>query len=131
MMKAAMTIAIVAALAGAPLRAAPPPSADEALARQQAGLHSTLGLDCERRRAEGEIIVCGRAGPDPNRLPLYQPDEGRHETGEPPEALDALALSKQRCTTVGPNQQCSGGLPVIAIAVWLAKTAIKAAKDEE
>jgi hypothetical protein len=66
-------------LAAASVRAAPAASAEEAIAEQRAGVEATLGLDCERRRAEGEIIVCARRGPDPDRIPF--PD--RRAPGEP------------------------------------------------
>jgi hypothetical protein len=119
-----------AAMIAAPLQAAPPGTAEEALARQQAGLQRSLGLDCDRSGTD--IVVCGRTGPDPNRLSLPVPPEpGARHAGEPPDATEALALSKEKCTTVGPNQQCGGGLPVIPIAIWLLQTAVKVAKDKD
>lgn len=117
-----------ASLAG-PAPAAPPASADEALARQQSSLRSSLGLDCDRD--SGEIVVCGRRGPDPNRLPLaVAPEPGARNSGEPADPADALALTAQKCTTVGRDQHCSGGLPVLPIAIWLVQTAVKAIKKE-
>ncbi|HEX8622274.1 MAG TPA: hypothetical protein VF718_09905 [Allosphingosinicella sp.] len=127
--KPAAMIALLAGAASA-ASAAPPATAEEALARQQAGLHRSLGLDCER--GGGEIVVCGRQGPDPNRLPLPVPPEpGARHAGEPPDPSEALALSAEKCTTVGPNQQCSGGLPIIPIAIWLVQTAIKVAEGDD
>jgi hypothetical protein len=123
---------IGALLAGAvtPVSAAPPATAEEALARQQAGLQRSLGLDCDRGGAE--IVVCGRIGPDPNRLPLPVPPEpGARNSGEPADPSEALALSAEKCTTVGPNQQCGGGLPLIPIAIWLVRTAIDVAKGDD
>ncbi|HEX6376113.1 MAG TPA: hypothetical protein VFZ91_10375 [Allosphingosinicella sp.] len=131
MAKSSLAMAAVAALAASPALAAPPASADEALARQQALLRASLGLDCARDRAGGDIVVCGRQGPDPNRLPLPVPPEpGARHAGEPSDPSEALALSAEKCTTVGPNQQCGGGLPILPIAVWLVTTAVKAAKGE-
>ncbi|HEX8063921.1 MAG TPA: hypothetical protein VF535_11975 [Allosphingosinicella sp.] len=119
-----------AALAPAAAQAGPPASADEALARQQASLRSGLGLDCDRGSAE--IVICGRQGPDPNRLPLpVAPEPGARNSGEPADPSAALALSAEKCTTVGRNQQCSGGLPILGIAIWLARTAVKAVKAAE
>jgi hypothetical protein len=122
-----------AALASCPAqaRAAPPASADEALARQQSSLRSSLGLDCDRD--SGEIVVCGRTGPDPNRLPLpVQPEPGARIAGEPVDPKDTLALSAETCTAVGRNPRCSGGLPILAIAAMIVQTVAKAAlKDEE
>src|SRR5215212_10030682 len=123
-------MAALAALAAGPALAAPPATADQAVARQQASLRSSLGLDCDR--SGGEIVVCGRPGPDPNRLPLpVEPEPGARNSGEPSDPADSLALTRQRCTTVGPDQQCSGGLPILGIALWIVQTAVKAAKDED
>jgi hypothetical protein len=119
-----------AALASAPAPAAPPLSAEEALARQQSALRSGLGLDCDR--GSGEIVVCGRPGPDPNRLPLpVEPEPGARNSGEPADPSAALALSDQKCTTVGRNPRCSGGLPILGIALYVAQVVVKAALKEE
>lgn len=129
MAKPGLAIA-AAALASAPSHAAPPASSDAAIARQQESLRSSLGLDCDRD--SGEIVVCGRAGPDPNRLPLPVPPEpGARIAGEPSRPGDSLALSDQRCTAVGRNQQCSGGLPILGIAVMIVQTVVKAALKEK
>jgi hypothetical protein len=129
-----MAMAALAALAAAPAPtpawADQPATADQALARQRSSLRSSLGLDCDR--GGGDIVVCGRPGPDPNRLPLpVEPEPGARIAGEASLPGDSLALTKQRCTTVGPDQQCSGGLPILGIAIWIVQTAIKAAKDED
>ncbi len=131
MAKLGLAISAASALAAAPVSAAPPASADEALARQQASLRSSLGLDCDR--GTGEIVVCGRQGPDPHRLPLPVPPEpGARIAGEPADPSDALALSAEKCTPVGPNQQCSGGIPILGIALYIVQTVVKAAiKDGE
>ena len=125
-----MPLAAAFALLAAAAPPGPPATAEEALARQQAGLQRSLGLDCDR--GGGDIVVCGRQGPDPNRLPLpVEPEPGARTAGEPPDPSEALALSAQKCTTVGPNQQCSGGLPILPIAIWLVQTAVKAAQGDD
>lgn len=132
MAKLGLAIAAVAALAAASAPAAPPATAEEALARQQALLRSGLALDCGRQ--QDEIVVCGRQGPDPNRLPLpVEPEPGARTriAGEATAPKESLALTNQKCTTVGPNQQCSGGLPVLAIAFWVVQTAVKVIKEKE
>ena len=112
--------------------AAPAVSGDEALARQQESLRSALALDCDRFRDSGDIVVCGRQGPDPNRLPLpVRPEPGARQAGEAAAPSEALALSAEKCTTVGPNQQCGGGLPLIPIAIWLVQTAIEVAEGKD
>jgi hypothetical protein len=126
-----LAIAAAAALWATPALAAPPASADEALARQQSLLRAGLGLDCTRDA--GEIVVCGRQGSDPDRLPLPVPREpGARRSGEPVDPSATLALSAETCTTVGRNPRCSGGLPILGIAVMIVKTVAEAAlKDEE
>ncbi len=129
MAKLALAIA-AAALASAPAPAAEPLSADEALARQRSSLRSGLGLDCERDSAE--IVVCGRQGPDPNRLPLpVTPEPGARIAGEAALPSEAMALNDQKCTTVGRNPPCSGGLPILGIALFIAQTVVKAALKED
>lgn len=122
---------IAAALAAAPAPAQPPVTAEEALARQQSALRSGLGIGCDRSAAE--IVVCARQGPDPNRLPLPVPPEpGARIAGEPVDPNETLALSAEKCTAVGQNQQCSGGLPILGIAAMIVQTVVKAAlKDDE
>jgi hypothetical protein len=118
-----------AVLAAAPAAAAPPLTAEEALARQQSSLRSGLGLACDR--GAGEIVVCGRQGPDPNRLPLpVEPEPGARNAGEPVDPSETLALSDQKCTTVGRNPHCSGGLPILGIALFIVQTVVKAAVRE-
>ena len=125
----AIAAAAAAAFLAVPAAAAPPASAEEALARQQASLRSSLGLDCDREA--GEIVVCGRPGPDPNRLPLpVEPEPGARIAGEASDPEASLALTNRKCTTVGPNQQCSGGLPILGIALFLVQTAVTAAMKE-
>jgi hypothetical protein len=124
-------LAIAAAfLVSAPAAASPPLSAEEALARQQSALRSELALDCDRDSAE--IVVCGRQGPDPNRLPLaVRPEPGARVGGEPVDPARTLALSAETCTTVGRNPRCSGGLPILGIALFIVQTVVKAAVKEE
>jgi hypothetical protein len=129
MAKLGLAIA-AAALASASAPAAQPLSAEEALARQQSSLRSGLGLDCDRDSAE--IVVCGRQGPDPNRLPLPVPPEpGARRSGEPVDPRETLALSDQKCTTVGRNPRCSGGLPILGIALMIVQTVAEAALKED
>jgi hypothetical protein len=119
-----------AALVQAPASSAPPQSADEALARQQASLRSSLGLDCDRE--SGEIVVCGRTGPDPDRLPLPVPPEpGERRSGQPVDPIDTLALSAETCTAVGRNPRCSGGIPILGIALMIVRTVVEAAVKKE
>jgi hypothetical protein len=105
----------------APALAQPPAplTAEQAIANQKDQLQASMNLDC--RREEGEIVVCGRGGPDPNRLPF--PDERLpgDRDGLGPTTVGALNAGSTRCSTVGPNQQCGGGLDVFAVGIFLFK----------
>lgn len=112
-----------------------PLTADLAIAAQKRQLEATLDLDCRGNAELDEIVVCGREGRDPNRIPL--PDERvagartRLLPGEPPPGSGALAATAQSpCSTVGPNQRCSGGLDVLRVVGVLAK-AVKALTSDD
>jgi hypothetical protein len=129
MAKLGLAIAAVALAAAGATAAPPPPSADEAIALQQSSLRSSLGLDCDRGSAE--IVVCGRTGPDPNRLPLpVRPEPGARVGGEPVDPAATLKLSAETCTPVGRNPRCNGGLPILGIALMIVQTVVKAAVKE-
>lgn len=83
--------------------------------------------DCGKGDADGSIIVCGRRGPDPNRLPL--PDErddleGKRVAGDIPRA-SAAPTKVLSCSVVGQNNSCSGGVSLISVAVVAAKIVTK------
>ncbi len=90
-------------------------------AKRNIGL--TMREDCGKADADGAIIVCGRRGEDPNRLPL--PDEredlaGKRVRGDIPRAT-ANAPRTYGCSVVGQTNQCTRGLDMMS----LAGTAIK------
>lgn len=127
---AVAAMAIAAMIASAPAAAAPPATAEEALDRQKQSLRAGLALGCDREA--GEIVVCARPGPDPNRLPLpVEPEPGDRRSGEPADPAETLALSAQTCTTVGRNPRCNGGLPILGIALMIARTVAEAALKEK
>jgi hypothetical protein len=46
-------------------------TAEQAVEIQREGVREAVGTaSCARDRETGDIVVCGRRGPDPNRLPL-------------------------------------------------------------
>ncbi|MET1112321.1 MAG: hypothetical protein ABWX67_12410 [Allosphingosinicella sp.] len=68
----ALLAALCAAAAG-PALAAPgtPMTAERAAEIQQDQVREAVGTaPCRRDRETGDIVVCGRRGPDPNRLPF-------------------------------------------------------------
>jgi hypothetical protein len=51
-------------------------------------------------------------------------------TGEPLTTVEIMGV-RETCSTVGPNQNCGGGLPIIPIAAFLVKVAIKAVRHDD
>lgn len=74
---------------------------------------------CPTGTGTGEILVCGkRSRGDDLRLPLpVAPEPGARTAGLMPTGVDAMAAQDDPCTAVGPNQRCSGGLPVIQMVL--------------
>jgi hypothetical protein len=115
----------------APASAAEPPTAEEAMRHYREAFPAVDEIDCPKPKTPDEIVVCGRSNaPEPYRLPL--PAEtlpGARAAGEPVTAVEAMGKI-ETCSTVGPNQMCGGGLPIIPIIVGIVQVAVKAAKHE-
>ncbi|MFN3388869.1 MAG: hypothetical protein ACK40O_08030 [Allosphingosinicella sp.] len=82
-------------------------------------------IDCPEA-AEDEIVVCARPGRSPYRVDPALRGAGDRLPGESLRPADTLAHGSTRCSTVGPNQNCGGGLPIIPIALFLVDAAGKA-----
>ncbi len=83
--------------------------------------------DCARASnnhvAGNEIVVCGRRDLPDQRLPLpLDPVPGERSAGEPPTTV-AAAGNRELCSTVGPNQNCGGGLPLLGAALFVLRSA--------
>ena len=103
-------------------------TAEEAIETQHRQLQEATGTAPCRPPGESDedIVVCGRRGPDPNRVPFPDQrmpgDRVRLLPGEPPSGMAALdGTAQSPCSTVGANQRCSGGLNVIQVVGVLAK----------
>jgi hypothetical protein len=127
-MAGSMTL-MLAALA-APAGSGAPLTAEQAIEAYHATFAGARPRACGPSAQSEEVVVCGRRDADTPRLPLpVEPEPGARSTGEAAPATDALALGAERCSTVGPNSQCTGTVPIIPIAIWIVQTAIKAAKE--
>jgi hypothetical protein len=107
-------------------------TAEEALENYRAAFDSVSVLDCPESSDPDAIVVCGRrpGAPDPNRLPLpVQPLPGDRVAGEAISSVEA-AGTREKCSTVGPNQQCGGGLPVFQV-IGVAVKAVQALVDPD
>jgi hypothetical protein len=130
----ARALAFLALFAATPALAQEPPAAETLIEAQREQLRDSAGLGaCPTGPAGDDIVVCARQGRDPNRLPFdSEPAPGARRAGEiagPRAALDSTRLSP--CTTVGPNQRCSGGLPIIPIAVFVVQSTVRAVKGRD
>ena len=112
--------------------AAEPVTAEQAIERYRQTFEPVAEIDCPKPKSPDEIIVCGRTGaPEPYRLPLpAEPLPGDRVFGEPVTAVAAMG-SRETCSTVGPNQNCGGGLPIIPIVATLLKVAVKAIRHDD
>ena len=116
----------------APAATAGPVTAEAAIDRYRTFIEPVAVLNCPKAASPDEIVVCGRSeGRDPNRLPVPpDPVPGRIVEGEAVSAVEAMGV-RETCSTVGPNQNCGGGLPIIPIAIFAAKVAIHVIKGDE
>jgi hypothetical protein len=123
-MAAGVAAALAALLLATPAYAAAPPlTAEAAIAHQRDQLIDQARIGCRRSGEEEEIVVCGREGPDPNRIAV-EPAPGERRSllpGEPAGGVAAMSAGNQRCSTVGPNQSCSGGLDLFRVGSVLFK----------
>ena len=120
-----MTLSRIAiAIAAIGLASAMPAFAQpgDPVAAQQAELRTILRPQCPPPGEEEEIVVCGRRDDDRYRLPPQlipgSTPAGARAGGE---QRAAMAVNDQRCSPVGRDQQCNGGLNVIGIAATIAR----------
>ena len=92
-----------------------------------------MRLDCPPAADDEEIIVCGSRAEDNDRhrLPLAaQPQPGAADRAGG-EQRAALAIDSSRCTTVGRDQSCGGGLDVIGIGFAVARAVAQALANRD
>lgn len=104
-----LLLALAAIPAAAPARPAGP---DEAIAAQRAMVRGAVVPACDRSEPDA-IVVCGRDDSARHRLPLPVAAEPGARDRAGGEQLFAMDAGQDPCTTVGPNQRCSGGLPIL------------------
>ncbi|HTU12876.1 MAG TPA: hypothetical protein VMG08_18450 [Allosphingosinicella sp.] len=92
-------------------------TADEAIAMERARVRDVLDRDCPPGQLDEEVIVCGRRPAYQRyRVPMAGPDISpgtRERAGDA--QLYAMDAGSTRCSAVGRDQQCGGGLDVIGI----------------
>jgi hypothetical protein len=106
-LRAPAALSLLALAAAAPALAFAPEAAataEQAIEKQKHSVREAVGtLPCPREGEGGDIIVCGRRGPDPNRVPF--PDQ--RAPGEPenllPGELPRARTSYNSCMIACPS----------------------------
>jgi hypothetical protein len=108
-------------------------TADEAIAMDRARLRSMVGTDCPPGQLDDEVIVCGRReGIQRYRVPMADPVAGGGMRARAGDAqLHAMAANDQRCSPVGRDQMCGGGLDIIAIGFTIARGIVQALANRD
>ena len=98
-------------------------TADEAIAMDRARLRNMVGTTCPEGLLDSEVVVCGRReGIQRYRVPAADPVAGAAMRGRPGDAqLSAMEANDQRCSPVGRDQQCGGGLDMIGIGFTIVR----------
>ena len=90
---------------------------------------------CPAATSPEEIVVCGTREDERYRVEPSEPVPGeRHRliAGEPPSGAGALADGAlSRCTTVGPNPQCTQGLDLFGIAFGIVRLIARARANRD
>jgi hypothetical protein len=128
-------MALLLAAALLPAAAAAQPGAGAAAVDAQRELvRSAVAPECDAATSGEEIVVCGRREEEANRRYRLAPMEGSAgavESQAGGEQLAAMRAGSSRCSTVGRDQQCGGGLPLLAVAATLVRgiRALRARRD--
>ena len=107
------------------------PGTEDAAARQQRELRDVLGLDCDRGRSSGEIVVCGKRSRSPYRIRFaLDPEPGVRRPGEPQDQREAMALNPKPCPPPARPKPQSEGLDLLAVAATAVTIAAAVADDD-
>ena len=125
MAKSSFTLCAAAlASAAQPAAAQETMTAEEVVEAFEKEWPTVAKLDCPQAADPDEIVVCARR--ERYRIGPSERPIGSRTPGETLRGSEALALGSERCSTVGRNQSCSGGLPLIPIALFAIDAAGKA-----
>lgn len=124
---------LIAALLAAPASAQTGNAADELIAEQRSRLRAQLRIDCPPAEDDEEIVVCGSRAEDDrqHRLAPAAPGPAAAADRAGGEQRAALAIDAGRCTAVGRDQQCGGGLDVIGIGFTIARAVAQAIANRD
>jgi len=107
-------------------------TADEAVAMSRRQVSDMVGRSCPPGTTDSDVIVCGRReGVSRYRLPLpVEPTPGRRERAGG-EQLAAMDAGHTRCSAVGRDQQCGGGLDMIGIGFAIVRGVAQALANRD
>jgi hypothetical protein len=124
----ALALALLALPAVAPAQI---PAPADPVAAQRNALRVAMGLDCPAG-GEEEIVVCGsRSEERRQRVPMPFPRTPGPADRDGGEQLAAMTIGDDRCSPVGRDQQCNGGLDVIGIGFTIARAVVRAIADRD
>lgn len=107
-------------------------TADEAIAMDGARIRDFVQTECPPGQLE-EVIVCGRRpGYQRYRVPMTGPDTSPGTRARAADAqLYAMEAGSTRCSAVGRDQECGGGLDVIGIGFAIARGVAQALANRD
>ena len=98
-------------------------SAEEALALDRVRMRDVVNTECPPGQLDEDVVVCGRRpGFQRYRVPMAGADvsEGTRERAGDAQ-LYAMEAGSTRCSAVGRDQACGGGLDIIAIGFTIVR----------
>ena len=107
-------------------------TADEAVEMDRVRMRDFTQIECPPGQLE-EVIVCGRRpGYQRYRVPMTGPDvsPGTRERAADAQ-LYAMEAGSTRCSAVGRDQECGGGLDVIGIGFAIARGIVQALANRD
>ena len=98
-------------------------TADEAIAIDRTRIRTVIDAECPQGQLDDEVVVCGRRpGFQRYRVPMSGPDVSRGTRERAADAqLYAMGAGSERCSAVGRDQMCGGGLDIIAIGFTIVR----------
>ena len=107
-------------------------TAEEAIAQQQAQVRGVVERRCPAGAGGEDIVVCGRPERVQRyRVPLPAPETAGIHARAGGEQLAAMDGGDDRCSTVGRDQQCGGGLDMIGIGFTIARAVVQALANRD
>ena len=98
-------------------------TADEAIAQDRVRMRDVVNTECPPGQLDDDVVVCGRRpGFQRYRVPMSGADvsEGTRERAADAQ-LYAMEAGSTRCSATGRDQECGGGLDIIAIGFTIVR----------